>query len=56
MAKKSFEVWLREVDAKIRAKTGLSMLDLPDCPYADWYADGKTPAGAAASAIKLASE
>lgn len=57
MAKKSFDQWLKEVDAAIKAKfMGLGMLDLPDCPYADWYEDGVTPKGAASRAIKRAKE
>lgn len=57
MAKKtSFEAWLAKVDAIIRQRTGLTLRDLPDCPYQDWYADGKTPAGAASKAIKNANE
>jgi len=56
MAKKSFEQWFAEVDAACRAKYGVSVNDLPDCPFSDWYADGKTPKGAASKAWKMASE
>lgn len=55
MARKvTFEAWLAKVDAAIRAKTGLTLRDLDDCPYADWYEDGVSPATAAKRAIKNA--
>lgn len=56
MAKKTFEEWMRAVDVAIAARVGLGSSDLPDCPYRDWYEDGKTPAGAASAAIKAANE
>lgn len=56
MAKKTFEQWFAEADAACRKAYGLSLSDLPDCPYQDWYATGKTPKGAASKAWKLAKE
>lgn len=51
-----FRAWMAKVDAAVAAKTGLSALDLPDCPYYSWYEDGVTPKSAAAKAIKAARE
>ncbi len=56
MAKKTFEQWLKEVDAALIKKCGFGHQDLPDAPYRDWYDDGKTPKGAASAAFKLANE
>lgn len=56
MAKKSFEQWFKEVDAACLKAYGLSIHDLPDCPFQDWYSDGKTPKGAASKAWKMAQE
>mgnify|MGYP001614494459 CR=1 FL=1 len=43
-------------DIAVGLKTGASVYDLPDCPFADWYDDGVTPKGAATRAVKLAEE
>ena len=51
-AKKTFEQWLKEVDDAIRAKCGMSYLDLADVPYYDWYEAKVKPATAASGAIK----
>jgi len=56
MAKKSFEVWLKELDEAVQAKCGMSYQDLPDGPFRDWYEEGKTPKGAAAKLVKMANE
>lgn len=50
--KKTFEQWMKEVDTNIKKGVGLCHLDLPDCPYADWYSDGVRPTTAAKRAIK----
>lgn len=52
--KKTFEQWLKEVDAALVAKCGLGYNDLPDCPYSDWYENGKTAKSAAAAAYRAA--
>lgn len=52
--KLTFDAWMKLVDSLVQRKTGLSVYDLPDCAYRDWYDDGKTPASAAAKAVKLA--
>jgi len=54
--KKTFEQWMREVDNEVKKKIGLSVHDLPDCCFADWYSDGKTAKGAASKAIKAMNE
>ena len=54
--KKTFEQWLKEVDEAVQAKCYLSIHDLPDCPYHDWYDDGKTVKGAASAAVRMAKE
>jgi hypothetical protein len=56
MAKKSFEVWLKELDEAVQAKCGMSYQDLPDGPFRDWYEEGKTPKSAAAKLVKMANE
>ena len=44
----SFIEWMRDVDRKIISLTsGISLLDLPDYPYQDWYEDGYSPTNAA---------
>lgn len=52
--KKTLEQWLRDVDAALVAKCGLGYRDLPDMPYADWYANGVTAKSAATKAYKAA--
>lgn len=54
--KKTFEQWMKEVDSRLVNSIGLTSLDLPDCPYRDWYEDGVTPRSAAARAKKGAME
>ena len=56
MKKQTFDIWLSLVDDVIEAKLGLSMADLPDCCYHDWYEDGVAPKSAANRAIKAAQE
>lgn len=52
----SFEAWMREVDAAVSRRMGLSVYDLPDVPFRDWYDDGTSPRSAAARAIRAANE
>jgi hypothetical protein len=56
MAKKSFETWMKEVDAAVKALCYLSVADLPDCPFYDWYEDGVSPKAAARRVVKNANE
>lgn len=54
MKKKTFEEWFKEVDREVQSRVGLSVRDLEDCPYRDWYDNGKTVKGAATAALKNA--
>lgn len=54
--KKTFDEWMKEVDNILARTVGLTSLDLPDCPYHDWYEDGVTPRSAAARVKKGAME
>jgi len=56
MRKQTFEVWMDAVEKAVQAKTGLSLSDLPDSNYRDWYEDGMTAKGAANKAIRSARE
>jgi hypothetical protein len=53
---KTFEEWMKVVDTICESKYGLSVDDLPDCCYKDWYDDDVKPSTAAARAIKGAAE
>jgi len=50
----SFIRWRAAVDARVSAMTGLSLDDLSDCCYRDWYEQGMKPARAARRAIREA--
>jgi hypothetical protein len=52
----TFERWMHLVDVLISQRIGLSAYDLPDCPYRDWYEQGKSVSGAANAAIRNANE
>lgn len=52
--KKSFREWMKEVNSEVEKRVGLGVDDLPDCPFSQWYEDGKTAKAAAAKAIKNA--
>ena len=54
MNKKNFDEWMQETDTRCSNVYGLSIFDLPDCPYADWYEDGVTPVSAAKKAYRMA--
>lgn len=53
MPKQTFEQWLNKVH-KYLDFIGLSIHDIPDCPYRDWYDDGVQPNSAARKAVKYA--
>jgi len=38
-----FKAWLAEADLLCLRQTGVSILDLADMPYNDWYEDGMSP-------------
>lgn len=52
----TFEQWMKLVDQAVAAKIGISVHDLPDCPFRDWYDTHKTPKNAASAAIRNAKE
>ena len=54
--RKSFDEWFKEVDRKVRVLFGISVRDLPDCPFRDWYDDGVSASSAAKRAAKNAME
>jgi hypothetical protein len=43
----NFDSWMAAVDRAVQARGGLSVHDLADQPFADWYEDGITPKQAA---------
>ena len=47
----TFEKWLAHVDSIIESEVGLSLSDLPDCPYRDWFDSAMGSRTAAARAI-----
>lgn len=53
-ANDGFDEWMKKVDAKVSKRVGMSVHDLPDVPFRDWYEDGKSPKAAATKAIKAA--
>jgi len=53
---KSFNEWMKDVDAAVSRATGLSVHDLPDCCFADWYEDEMKPGDAARLAIRAGRE
>jgi hypothetical protein len=52
--KKSYDEWMLEIDRMVSAKIGLSIHDLPDMPFRDWYDAGKSPAFVVGRAMKEA--
>lgn len=56
MGKKSFEEWFGDVNAAVIRRIGLSVHDLPDCPFRDWFEDGFSAKSAASAAIREAGE
>lgn len=54
--KKTLEQWMKEIDAEVKKEIGVSVHDLPDCPFSDWHSAGKTAKAAAKKAIKNMSE
>lgn len=52
MKKKTFNEWMKEVNALLIKKTGMDSGDLADVCYRDMYDRGERPARAANAAIK----
>lgn len=49
-----FDAWMKEVDRAVDRRMGMSVYDLPDMPFRDWYDAGKSTDAAAAKAISSA--
>ena len=49
-----FQAWMKQVDRIVSERTGLSVHDLEDCCYRDWYDDKVSAKSAASRAIKNA--
>lgn len=47
MSEASFDTWMRKLDARVARTTGVSVHDLPDMAFYDWFDSGITPAQAA---------
>ena len=47
----TFEQWLAHTNTLIEEEIGLSLSDLPDCPYRDWFDGHMGSRSAAARAI-----
>lgn len=52
----SFDAWMELVDRAVQKRTGLSIHDLEDQPFADWYEDGISPDAAARRTVTYSSE
>jgi hypothetical protein len=52
----TFERWMQRVDSLVILKCGLSVHDLPDCNYRDWYDDRVRPVYAAQRALRNAGD
>jgi len=51
----SFNDWMAQVDVEVSKRAGLSVHDLPDCCFRDWYDDEMPAAEAASEALRDAS-
>lgn len=47
-----FDRWFAEVDRKVRGLCGLSVHDLADMPFYDWFEDGVSALSAAKRTIR----
>ena len=54
--KQKFEQWMEAVNDRVEALAGCSVHDLPDCLFADWFADGMSARDAARRAIRNAND
>ena len=52
--KYSFDDWMKLVDAACQSKSGMSIHDLPDCPFRDWYDKYVPPENAASRCLRSA--
>ena len=47
----TYQLWMERVDKAVRREAGLSVYDLPDLPFRDWFDDEVTAAEAARMAL-----
>lgn len=52
----SFSEWMVLVDRAVWSRAGVSVHDLPDAPFRDWYDDRVAPSVAARRVIRYAKE
>ena len=48
---KAFEAWMKKVDVSVVSSVGLSIYELLDVSYRDWFEDGMDPGDAASRVI-----
>ena len=51
-ARPAFDSWMNTVDREIQNRAGLSVHDLADQPFRDWYDDGMWPEDAAEETLE----
>ena len=51
-----FYGWMDRVESLLVVNFGFNTIDLPDCPYQDWYNGGVSPKQAVVRAIRNARE
>ena len=49
-----FDAWMENVDAAVDVLSGVSVHDLPDCMFRDWFDDRVSFVSAAKRALKAA--
>jgi hypothetical protein len=49
-----FKEWMKKVDRAVARLCGMSVWDLPDCAFAEWFAEGMSPKRAAKAAVVMA--
>lgn len=47
----TFKQWMKEVNREVISQAGVSVHDLGDQPFSDWYESGMTPQEAAYEAL-----
>ncbi len=52
----TFEQWMERVDGLVMRHASVSIYDLPDCPYYDWYNQRLKPVRAANKVLTMATE
>mgnify|MGYP001576480945 CR=1 FL=1 len=52
----TFEKWMERVDGLVMRHAGVSVYDLPDCSFHDWYDQRLRPIRAANKTLTMATE